>query len=131
MDAIGRFEHNNHFNIWAGRFLPPSDRATFYGPYYANDWAPYAYGVAGFYPDVAQGRDNGVAYWGDFGMLKVQVGAFDGEPVSRCLEKGALTRPWRAIAFGTMPDNTNSAMWRAYVSGVSISLASQNSRSTS
>ena len=52
MDAIGRFEHNNHFNIWAGRFLPPSDRATFYGPYYANDWAPYADGLAGFYPDA-------------------------------------------------------------------------------
>src|ERR1700726_1915302 len=60
MDAIGRFEYNNHFNIWAGRFLPPSDRATFYGPYYANDWAPYAGGVAGFYPDVAQGRHNGL-----------------------------------------------------------------------
>ena len=82
MDAIGRFEYNNHFNIWAGRFLPPSDRATFYGPYYANDWAPYADGVAGFYPDVAQGRDNGLAYWGDLGMLKVQVGVFDGETVN-------------------------------------------------
>ena len=31
------------------------------------------------YPDVAIGRDNGLAYWGDFGMLKMQVGAFDGE----------------------------------------------------
>src|ERR1700733_3611393 len=82
MDAIGRFEYNNHFNIWAGRFLPPSDRATFYGPYYANDWAPYADAVAGFYPDVAQGRDNGLAYWGDLGMLKVQVGVFDGETVN-------------------------------------------------
>ena len=62
-----------------GRFLPPSDRANLYGPYYANDWAPYADGVADYYPDVAVGRDNGLAYWGDFGMLKVQVGAFDGE----------------------------------------------------
>jgi hypothetical protein len=82
MDAIGRFEYNNYFNIWAGRFLPPSDRATFYGPYYANDWAPYADGVAGFYPDVALGRDNGLAYWGDFGMLKVQAGVFDGESIN-------------------------------------------------
>jgi hypothetical protein len=82
MDAIGRFEYNNYFNLWAGRFLPPSDRANLYGPYYANDWAPYADGVAGFYPNVAVGRDNGVAYWGDFGMLKVQVGVFDGETVN-------------------------------------------------
>jgi hypothetical protein len=82
MDAIGRFEYNNYFNLWAGRFLPPSDRANLYGPYYANDWAPYADGVAGFYPNVAVGRDSGVAYWGDFGMLKVQVGVFDGETVN-------------------------------------------------
>jgi len=82
MDAIGRFEFNNHFNIWAGRFLPPSDRANLYGPYFANDWAPYADAVAANYPDVAQGRDNGLAYWGDFGMLKVQVGVFDGETIN-------------------------------------------------
>ena len=61
---------------------PPSDRANLYGPYYANDWAPYADGVADFYPDVAIGRDNGIAYWGQFGILKVQVGAFDGESVN-------------------------------------------------
>jgi len=79
MDAIGRFEFNDQFNIWAGRFLPPSDRANLYGPYYANDWAPFADGVADYYPNVAVGRDNGVAYWGDFGMMKIQVGAFDGE----------------------------------------------------
>ena len=82
MDAIGRFEYNNYLNIWAGRFLPPSDRANFYGPYFANDWAPYADSVAGYYPNVAAGRDNGLAYWGDFGMLKVQLGAFDGESLN-------------------------------------------------
>ena len=27
------------FNIWVGRFLPPSDRANLYGPYYAHHWA--------------------------------------------------------------------------------------------
>jgi hypothetical protein len=79
MDAIGRFEFSDQFNIWAGRFLPPSDRANLYGPYYANNWAPFADGVADYYPDVAIGRDNGVAYWGDFGLAKIQIGAFDGE----------------------------------------------------
>lgn len=78
LDAIARFEFSDSLNIWAGRLLPPSDRANLYGPYYANDWSPYADGVADFYPSVATGRDNGVAYWGQFGMLKVQVGAFDG-----------------------------------------------------
>jgi hypothetical protein len=98
LDAIGRFELNPYFNIWGGRLLPPSDRANLYGPYYADDWAPYADGVADFYPDVAIGRDNGVAYWGDFGMLKVQAGLFDGETLnsavadkSKLLYAGRLT----------------------------------------
>src|SRR5579862_885089 len=79
MDAIGRFEFSPYLNIWAGRFLPPSDRANLYGPYYANDISPYTDGVADFYPNVAVGRDNGVAYWGDYGPVKVQLGAFDGQ----------------------------------------------------
>ncbi len=47
---------------------------------------------------MAIGRDNGLAYWGDFGMLKVQVGAFDGETLnsavadkSKLLYAGRLT----------------------------------------
>lgn len=93
MDAIGRFEFNDYVNIWAGRFLPPSDRANLYGPYYANDWAPYADGVADNYPNVAVGRDNGLAYWGDFGPVKVQLGLFDGESLggSAVANHSALT----------------------------------------
>ena len=26
------------FNVWFGRFLPPSDRAKLYGPFYSNEW---------------------------------------------------------------------------------------------
>jgi len=78
LDAIARFEFSDQFNIWAGRFLEPSDRADLHGPYYANDWTPFADGVSDFYPSVATGRDNGLAYWGQFGIVKVSVGAFDG-----------------------------------------------------
>ncbi len=82
LDALARFELNNQVNFWIGRFLPPSDRANLYGPYFANDWTPYADGVADYYPDVFVGRDDGAAYWGQFGILKVQVGAFDGESLN-------------------------------------------------
>lgn len=82
LDAIGRFEFSDMVNIWAGRFLPPSDRANLYGPYYADDWTPFADGVADYYPDVYDGRDNGLAYWGQFGILKVQLGAFDGQSLN-------------------------------------------------
>ncbi|WP_299695157.1 hypothetical protein [Hydrocarboniphaga sp.] len=77
MDAIARFEYSPQFNIWAGRFLPPSDRANLYGPYYANHWGVYRENVLDGYANTAVGRDNGVAYWGDFGGLKVSAGLFD------------------------------------------------------
>jgi hypothetical protein len=97
MDAIARFEFSDSFNIWAGRFLPPSDRANLYGPYFANDWTPYADKVADFYPDVAIGRDNGVAYWGDFGPMKVSFGLFDGESLGKTT---AVKDPSKLVAAG-------------------------------
>jgi hypothetical protein len=78
LDAVARFEMSDHFNIWVGRFLPPSDRANLYGPYYSHHWAVYSDGVQDGYPFVFQGRDNGVMYWGQFGKVKVAGGGFDG-----------------------------------------------------
>jgi len=82
LDAVGEFHTSPMFNVWFGRFLPPSDRDDFTGPFYANLWAMYHDGVQDGYPSVYQGRDNGIAYWGDFkagiAKIKVSVGAFDG-----------------------------------------------------
>ena len=80
LDAVARIELAPTFNIWAGRFLEPSDRANLAGPYYANEWAVFTDGVQNGHPSVFQGRDNGVVYWGDFAKkIKVSVGAFDGK----------------------------------------------------
>jgi len=82
LDAVGQFHVSPKFNVWFGRFLPPSDRANLYGPFYANEWSVYSDGIQDGYPFVFQGRDNGVTYWGDFkagsAKVKVSVGAFDG-----------------------------------------------------
>jgi len=77
IDAVARFEFSDVFNIWAGRFLPPSDRANLYGPYYASNWNVYEDGVQDGYPFIVQGRQNGLAYWGTFGIAKVSFGLFD------------------------------------------------------
>ena len=77
LDAIARFEFSDKLNFWGGRFLPPSDRSNLYGPYYANNWKVYEDGVQDGYPMEASGRDNGAAYWGQFGILKVSAGVFD------------------------------------------------------
>lgn len=77
LDAIARFEFNDHLNIWAGRFLAPTDRANLYGVFYNNDTRPFNDGVQDGYPSEFAGRDNGVAYWGQFGIVKVQAGVFD------------------------------------------------------
>ena len=80
LDAVAQISLSPEFNIWAGRFLPPSDRANLTGPFYANLWGVYTDGIQDGYPFVFQGRDNGLMYWGQFTKkLKVAVGAFDGK----------------------------------------------------
>jgi hypothetical protein len=79
LDAAAQFSFSDKFNVWVGRFLPPSDRANLYGPYYSHHWAVYSDGVQDGYPFVATGRDNGAMYWGQFGKVKVSGGAFDGD----------------------------------------------------
>jgi hypothetical protein len=77
IDAVAQFSFSDQFNIWFGRFLPPSDRANMYGPYYANHWGTFRDGVQDGYPFETEGRDDGIMYWGQFGIAKVSVGAFD------------------------------------------------------
>ncbi len=79
LDAVARVELSPKFNIWAGRVLPPSDRANLAGPYYNNHWNVYSDGIQNGHPFIFQGRDNGVVYWGDFKKVKVSAGAFDGK----------------------------------------------------
>lgn len=79
LDAVARIELHPKFNIWAGRLLPPSDRANLAGPYFNNHWGVYQDGIQNGHPFVFQGRDNGIVYWGDFAKkIKISVGAFDG-----------------------------------------------------
>ena len=78
LDAAAQFEISEQVNFWVGRMLPPSDLANLYGPYYAHHWATFTDGVQDGYPFISAGRDNGALYWGQFGMVKVQAGAFDG-----------------------------------------------------
>jgi hypothetical protein len=77
IDAVAQFSFSEKFNIWAGRFLPPSDRANLYGPYYSSHWGVYTDAIQDGYPFETTGRDDGVMYWGQFGIAKVSAGAFD------------------------------------------------------
>ena len=77
IDAAVQFSFSDQFNIWAGRFLPPSDRANLYGPYYASNWGVFRDGVQDGYLFETTGRDDGVMYWGQFGIAKVSFGVFD------------------------------------------------------
>ena len=82
LDAAGQFAISPKFNVWFGRFLPPSDRANLYGPYYSHHWAVYSDGVQDGYPFIFQGRANGAMYWGQFGKVKLSGGAFDGSTLN-------------------------------------------------
>ncbi len=78
LDAVVKFELSENCNIWAGRFLPPSDRSNLSGPYFLNAWT-YPIAALG-YPAIYAGRDNGVAMFGQKGggAFKWQFGAFEG-----------------------------------------------------
>ena len=93
LDAVAKFEPNDLFNVWLGRFLPPSDRANLSGPYYQNAWF-FPTGVNG-YPSIYAGRDDGGAVWGQIekGKVKYQAGVFtlaSNTPTSELLYAGRL-----------------------------------------
>lgn len=77
LDAVLKFSFNDYFNVWTGRFLPPSDRSNLSGPYFLNSWE---FPFVQQYPAIFAGRDNGAAVWGQInkGQFKYQVGAFEG-----------------------------------------------------
>ncbi|MBI3803903.1 MAG: hypothetical protein HY282_09095 [Nitrospirae bacterium] len=79
LDAVVKFGFNDYFNVWVGRFLPPSDRSNLSGPFYLNSW-DYPLVALG-YPAIFAGRDDGAAIWGMVGkgFFKYQFGAFQGE----------------------------------------------------
>jgi hypothetical protein len=81
LDAAAEISVSPGFNVWAGRLLPPSDRANLAGPFYAHEWKVFTDAIQDGYNSIYQGRDNGIVYWGDFGKktkLKLSFGAFDG-----------------------------------------------------
>jgi hypothetical protein len=80
LDAVAQFEPTDLFNIWMGRFLPPTDRANLSGPYYQNAWN-YPTTVNGF-PSIYAGRADGAAVWGQVnkGQFKYQAGVFTVDP---------------------------------------------------
>jgi len=78
LDAYGAISFSKAVNIWMGRFLPPSDRANLYGPFYAHSWNVFTDGIQDSYPMIYQGRLNGVAYWGEYGKAHFSAGVFDG-----------------------------------------------------
>lgn len=82
LDAAGQFAISPALNIWAGRMLPPSDRANLAGPYYSLGGGYWA-GVAsryGFNGGIFRGRDDGVTVWGNVmdGRLGYSFGVFEG-----------------------------------------------------
>ncbi len=77
MDAAATFNFSDTSHIWAGRFLAPSSRSNLYGAFYQNSWAFLSDGVQDPYPQHTFGRDEGVMYWGQFGITKFAAGIFN------------------------------------------------------
>ena len=76
LDAVAKFSFKG-FDLWAGRFLPPSDRSNLDGPFYLNT---YDFPIVQAYPSIFAGRDNGVAIMKEYagGKFKWSYGLFEG-----------------------------------------------------
>ena len=76
LDAVAKFSFKG-FDLWAGRFLPPSDRSNLDGPFYLNS---YDFPIVQAYPSIFAGRDNGVAIMKEYagGKFKWSYGLFEG-----------------------------------------------------
>jgi len=76
LDAVAKFSIKG-FDVWAGRFLPPSDRSNLDGPYFLN---AFDFPVVQAYPALFAGRDNGVAIMKEYngGQFKWSYGFFEG-----------------------------------------------------
>ena len=82
LNLFAQLELTPEFNVWAGRFVSPSDRANMAGPYYSvggGYWPCVAsrYGCNG---GIYLARDDGAAVWGNVaaGRLGYSIGAFEG-----------------------------------------------------
>ncbi len=84
LDAIGKFEVSDYFNVWGGRLLVPADRAELDGPFYQNTFdfnkTPFYPSDFGSFTAGKFGRDDGVNIWGALtgdGRLTYVAGVFD------------------------------------------------------
>ena len=77
LDAIAEISLPGDFTLWAGRFLPPSDRFNLDGPYFLN---AYNFPMVQAYPALENGRDNGWAIMKEYGggKFKWSYGMFEG-----------------------------------------------------
>jgi hypothetical protein len=80
LDTLAKFKVSDSVNVWAGRFIPPSDRSNLSGSYNLPTWQ-YP-GVASKYPIPQKGgRDDGIAVMGSTGegRLSYSFGMFNGK----------------------------------------------------
>ena len=76
LDAVAKFDIGG-FDVWAGRFLPPSDRSNLDGPFFLN---AYDFPIVQAYPAIFAGRDTGAAIMQEYGggRFKWSYGLFEG-----------------------------------------------------
>jgi hypothetical protein len=135
MDLIAQYNPAKEFHIWGGRLLVPSDRSNFTGPFFMSPWNYPGFYVGGAPlgpKDGANGRDQGVTFWGNAidDKLKYYVGAYG-------LDQGgpSSTQPPNANAYystrvsyslqGSEPGYFGSSTYYGAKSVVTIGLGGQ------
>ena len=81
LDAAIDYKLTDNVTVKMGRFLPPTDRSNLSGPFFLNNYTfPWVQFTNGYY-DIFQGRDDGVAFYGERGddvQLKWSLALMEG-----------------------------------------------------
>lgn len=81
LDGYAQYEPSGQANFWAGRFLPPADRAVLAAPMFP---AQFDFPFVHAFPSQFAGRDEGAMFWGrdTSNRLKYSVAVLEGRDSS-------------------------------------------------
>ncbi len=127
LDGIAKLFVSDQFQVWAGRFLPPSDRSNLSGPYYLGSWD---FPMTQRYPAIVAGRDEGLAFWGQTGQgrFKYQVGIFEGREALQGSDEPLLAGRLTYNFWDKEPGYYNSSTYFGEKNILALGLAAMSQR---
>ena len=133
LDAAIDYQISDNVAVKFGRFLPSTDRSNLSGPFFLNAWEfPFVQYSNGYY-DIFQGRDDGVALYGERGedvQVKWSLGLFEGYDTAGVGGKDRLWMVGRVVLNFLDPEegyfNSSTYYGEKDIAALGFSFSNQN-----